>query len=86
MVENMKQIFITGSDWESCYLQLPESKNIKQQILADLTIEIEQRQECFQVGDTFAIDVISHSMAFEMFNVQKITNNSITFTYAGGAS
>lgn len=80
----MKQIFITGADWRSCYLQ--EAKNIREQVLSDLETEIEQRQECFQVGDTFAIDVITHSMAFEMFEVRKILKDSIFLTYAGGAS
>lgn len=80
----MKQIFITGKDWETCYLQ--EAKNTREQVLSDLEIEIEQRKECFQAGDTFCIDVLDHSMAFEMFEVQKITDDSITFTYAGGAS
>ena len=80
----MKQIFITGADWETCYLQ--GAKNTREQVLSDLETEIEQRQECFQVGDIFAIDVITHSMAFEMFEVKEITDDKIIFIYSGGAS
>ena len=82
----MKPIFITGKDWETCYLQLPESIDRKIQVLDDLGIEVEQRQECFQKGDIFCIDVLDHSSAYEMFEVKEITDDRITFIYSGGAS
>ena len=80
----MKQIFIVGPDWETCYLH--EMPKRKEQVLDDLRIEVEQRHECFQKEDTFCIDVLDHSMAFEMFETKEITDDKIIFTYAGGAS
>ena len=83
-----KQIFITGQDWDRCYLnEYPiEMKARREQVLDDLRIEVKQRQGCIEKGDSFEIDVLDHSMAFEMFEIEEITDDAITFIYVGGAS
>ena len=85
-MNNIYSITIYGAEWERCYMQ--DCPKIKNQIINDLQEEIKRRWFDIVIGMCIDIDVVSHSIAIEMFNVTYIDyyNKIIKLEYAGGVS
>ena len=86
VLDDKYTITIKGKDWESCYLQ--DSPEIMRQVTDDLQEEIKKRWFDIVIGMCIDIDVVSHSIAMEMFNVTYIDyyKKIIELEYAGGVS